>query len=97
MRSHSGKRGRGDTSAGFNAAILLLFQLIPKTSQLIRTEIGKDFTVDIDNRRKLLTGKPNHFIISGFIRNHIDGFVINLMLVQPALSFIAPAAIWLHE
>src|SRR5437764_6917584 len=56
MRSQSGRRGRGGASAGFNAGILL-FELIPKMSKLIGTEVGKNLAIDIDDGCKFLAGE----------------------------------------
>ena len=97
IRSHSGSRGRDAASAGFNAAILLLFQLTPKTSELVRAEIREDFAIHINHGGKFLSGEIDHFIVSRLVRNHIHRFIINLMLVEPTLGFVAPAAIWFHE
>jgi len=97
MRSHSGNRARGGASAGFNAAILLLFQLIPKTSELVRAEIGENFAIHVNHGRKFLSGEIDHLIVSRLVRNHIHSFVVNLTLVKPTLSLVAPAAIWFHE
>src|SRR5437660_11453041 len=55
MRSHSGRRGRAGASAGFNAGILLLFQLLPKTRELIGAKIGENLPIHIDDRCKFLS------------------------------------------
>jgi hypothetical protein len=66
-------------------------------SKLVGPEIGKNLAVHINDRRKFLPREANHFIVGRLVGNHVNGFVINFVLVEPPLGFVTPPAIWLHE
>src|SRR5205814_1693379 len=87
MRSQSGRRGRGVSSAGFNRGILLPLEFSPKIGELVGAKIGKDFAIDLDDRGKFLAGEAHHFIIGSFIGHDIDFLVIDAMRIQPACGF----------
>src|SRR5690348_7750243 len=82
MRSHSGKRGRGLSSAGLIAGISF-FQFVPEGRELIRPEVSEDFPVHIDHRREFLTGQSDHLVESGFVSDDIHLFVFDAPFVEP--------------
>jgi hypothetical protein len=96
MRSHSGKRGREDTSAGLSAGILT-FQSRPKLSQLVGAKVGEDFSVNFDHRSEVLSGQPDHLVERGFIGDHVDAFVLDAVVIKPLHRLMAPTTIRLNE
>ena len=96
-RSQAGSRGRVNCGSGGFETGILLFKLHPEPRQLIGAEVPKNLTVYVNHRGELLSGKLNHFVISGFIRNDINGLIINAPFVEPTLGFMAPAAIRFDE
>jgi hypothetical protein len=60
---------------------MLPFQPFPKRRQLIGPEIGEDLAVHIDYRSEILTGKPNHFVISRFIGDDVHFFIGHPVIV----------------
>src|SRR5262249_12803431 len=92
MRSHSGRRGRGWAAGGLIAGIAF-FHFFPEPGELVRSKIGENFTVHVNDRREFLSGKANHLIKSRFISDHVHFLVINAALIQPMHGLMAPAAI----
>src|SRR5258706_4846886 len=95
-RSHSGRRARGFGSARFETAIFLL-QLLPEIRKLVRTEVRQDFTIQFNFRGKFLAGKADHFVISRFIGDNVDLFIVDAALIEPVGGLMAPTAVRLYE
>lgn len=96
IRNHSGRRGRGLSSAELSAGISF-FHFLPEARELLWPEVGEDFSIHIDDRRQLLAGEPYHFVKSRLVGDNIDLFIINTPLVQPAHCLMTPATIRLYE
>ena len=112
-RSQGGRRGRGDVEgdgepeaglawegfamlAGFEAG-MPSFKVLPEARELVGAKISKDLTIHVDDRSELLTGQFHHFMVGGFIGHDIHGLVIDVMIVEPAHGFMAPAAVRFDE
>jgi len=76
---------------------ILPFEFGPEIRQLVGTEVGQNLAIHLDDRRQVLTGEPDHFIMSGFIGDDIDSFVIHFAVVEPTHRFAAPATVWLDK
>ena len=74
---------------------------LPKTleeaGQFFRAEIGQDSAIDFEDGCEFLAGEAEHFLEGSVVRDDIDLLVLDIVLIQPARGFMAPAAIGFDE
>ena len=82
------------TAAGNRHRRLKLF---PKRGQLFGPEIRQHPPVHVNHRRQFLAGQVDHFVISRFVTNHVNGFIFDTVLIQPLRRAMTPWTIGFDE
>lgn len=76
---------------------MFFFESLPEPSQLVRPEIGKDFSIHVNHRRQSLARELNHFVVSGLVSYHVNHFKLDVVIVQPMHGTMAPATVGLDK
>src|SRR5437867_3342917 len=73
------------------------FQFTPELSELLRPEVGQDFAIHVNDRREVLAGEADHFVVGDFVGDDVNRLIYNAAIPQPALRAGAPSAKGLDE
>jgi hypothetical protein len=77
--------------------ILDKINLLPKLSQFIGPEIGQNLAIYFYDRRQALARKPDHLIKRSLVGHHVNGVILDPVLIEPVGCLVAPAAVGLDE